>query len=185
MDEVGRGCLAGPVYVAAVILPADAVILGLNDSKKLSAKKREALAEIIEETAMSYAIGSASVAEIDALNILGATRLAMRRAIEGLSVQPDYILADYMPYPDCPYRADFIPKGDCSVNVIAAASILAKVKRDQLMCSFEDQYPGYDLAKNKGYPTPKHYEGLERLGPSEIHRKTYLKKWLAGRVDKG
>lgn len=178
VDEAGRGPLAGPVYAAAVIMPPDTLIEGVNDSKKLSERKREALFDIIRETALSYCVASASVEEIDRLNILGATYLAMQRAVEGLSPQPQLALVDGNRLPSLPMAAQAIVKGDALSMSIAAASILAKVSRDRLMRKLSEQYPQYQLEKHKGYGTKLHVEMIREFGPSEIHRKTFLRKIL-------
>lgn len=178
VDEAGRGPLAGPVYAAAVILPKETVIEGVNDSKKLSEKKREALFDQIRETAVSYCIASASVEEIDELNILNATFLAMRRAVEGLTPQPQMALIDGNQLPPLQLPAQCIIKGDSLSMSIACASILAKVSRDRLMKELALQYPQYQLEKHKGYGTKLHRELILQYGPSPIHRKTFLRKLL-------
>lgn len=177
VDEAGRGPLAGDVYAAAVILPPDCVIEGLNDSKKLTEKKREALFEQIVEQAVAYHIATATVEEIDALNILNATFLAMKRAVEGLSQVPELALIDgnKLP-PDLPCPAQYLVKGDGTSASVAAASILAKVARDRYMKALEREYPQYGFAKNKGYGSQLHYRGLLEYGESPVHRKTFLKK---------
>lgn len=177
VDEAGRGPLAGPVFAAAVILKKDTVIEGLNDSKKLSEKKRELLFEEIKEKALCYSIASASVQEIESLNILKATNLAMFRAVKGLEVTPGLVLVDGNIVPqeiDIPAKA--IVKGDSLSASIAAASILAKVSRDRYMLELDKLYPQYMLAKHKGYGTKLHIELIKQHGPSEIHRKSFLKK---------
>lgn len=173
VDEVGRGPLAGDVVAAAVILEPARPIEGLADSKKLSEKKREQLFDLIRERALSYAVARASVAEIDQLNILHASLLAMRRAVEQLSVQPEFVLVDGNRKPDWHYNCDTVVKGDGRVAAIAAASILAKVTRDREMVALDAKYPGYGLAGHKGYPTKAHLEALERLGASPIHRQSF------------
>ncbi|MEX2963427.1 ribonuclease HII [Microbulbifer sp. TYP-18] len=173
VDEVGRGPLAGDVVAAAVVLDPDRPIEGLADSKKLSKKKREQLFELIGERALSFAVARASVAEIDRLNILHASLLAMRRAVEQLDTQPEYVLVDGNRKPDWSYPCETVVKGDSRVAAIAAASILAKVTRDREMITLDDQYPGYGLAGHKGYPTRVHREALKRLGPSPIHRRSF------------
>ena len=178
VDEAGRGPLAGPVYAAAVILPPDAHIEGVNDSKKLSEKKRETLFDIIRQTAVSSCIASASVEEIDTHNILNATYLAMQRAVAGLSTQPQMVLVDGNRLPSLPMEAQAIVKGDSLSLSIAAASILAKVSRDRYMKELARQYPQYQLEKHKGYGTKLHRELIRQYGPSPIHRKTFLKKIL-------
>ena len=176
VDEAGRGPLAGPVYAAAVILPDELLIEGLNDSKKLTEKKREALFPVICEQAVSYSIAFADEKEIDAYNILQATYLAMRRAVEGLSVPADYVLVDGNRMPPLTVPGETIIKGDAVCQSIAAASILAKVSRDRFMLEMDAQYPQYAFAQHKGYGTKVHYEALRTYGPSPIHRLTFLKK---------
>ena len=176
VDEAGRGPLAGPVYAAAVILPPDILIEGLNDYKKLTEKKREALFPIICETAVSYSIAFADEKEIDAYNILQATYLAMRRAVEGLSIPADYALIDGNRMPPLVVPGETIVKGDAICQSIAAASVLAKVSRDRFMLEMDAQYPQYAFAQHKGYGTKLHYEALRAYGPSPIHRLTFLKK---------
>ncbi len=171
VDEVGRGPLAGPVVAAAVILSQD--IPGVMDSKKLSAKKRKLLSEIIKSEAISYAYGRVEPQEIDVLNIHNATLLAMQRAIDGLSVKPDKIMIDGLYVPKVQPICEAIVKGDSLINSIAAASILAKVKRDDEMVEMDKIYPGYDFAKHKGYPTKAHKQALNAIGPSEIHRMSF------------
>lgn len=178
IDEAGRGPLAGPVFAAAVILPADASIGGLNDSKKLSVKKREQLFDVIRETAVSYSIAFATEQEIDEINILQATFLAMRRACDGLSVPPDYALVDGNRMPPLEVAAETVVKGDACSASIAAASILAKVSRDRLMVELDQLYPVYQFAKHKGYGTKLHTELLRQYGPCPIHRRSFLKKIL-------
>ena len=176
VDEAGRGPLAGPVYAAAVILPPDAQIEGLNDSKKLTEKKREALFPVICETAVSYSIAFAGEKEIDAYNILQATYLAMRRAVEGLDVPADYALIDGNRMPPLAIAGETIVKGDAVCQSIAAASVLAKVSRDRFMLEMDEKYPQYAFAKHKGYGTKDHYAALREFGRSPIHRLTFLKK---------
>lgn len=173
VDEVGRGPLCGAVVTAAVILDPARPILGLNDSKKLTAARREQLFDEICEKAISWCIARAEVEEIDQLNILHATMLAMQRAVAGLSVQPKLALIDgnRCPVLDVPSAA--VVKGDSKVPAIAAASILAKVSRDREMQALDLQYPGYGIAGHKGYPTPAHLEALRRLGPTPIHRRSF------------
>lgn len=176
VDEAGRGPLAGPVYAAAVILPPDVRIEGLNDSKKLTEKKREALFPVICETAASFSIAFADEKEIDAYNILQATYLAMRRAIEGLDVPADYALIDGNRMPPLVIAGETIIKGDAVCQSIAAASVLAKVSRDRFMLEMDAKYPQYGFSKHKGYGTKEHYAALREFGPSPIHRLTFLKK---------
>ena len=176
VDEAGRGPLAGPVCAAAVILPKETVIEGLNDSKKLSEKKREQLYDVICETAVSYAISFATVAEIEQLNILHATQLAMIRAINELDPVPDLALIDGNQAGDIKYPHETVIKGDASCVSIAAASILAKVTRDRFMVEMAEQYPNYHFEKHKGYGTKDHYNALREFGPCPIHRPSFLKK---------
>lgn len=177
IDEAGRGPLAGPVHAAAVILPIGLEIDGLNDSKKLSEKKREQLFDIICEKAIDYSIGVATEKEIDEINILNATFLAMHRAVEGLKIKPDYALIDGNQYPRIPFVAEeTVVKGDAKSMSIAAASILAKVSRDRFMLEKTKEYPQYEFEKHKGYGTKLHYEKILEYGPSPIHRMTFLKK---------
>lgn len=178
IDEAGRGPLAGPVYAAAVILPIGLEIEGLNDSKKLSEKKREQLFPIICEKAIAYSIGIATEKEIDEINILNATFLAMKRAVEGLSVKPDYALIDGNRYPKISndIKEEVVVKGDAKSMSIAAASILAKVSRDRFMLEITKEYPQYCFEQHKGYGTKLHYEKILEYGPSPIHRMTFLKK---------
>lgn len=179
VDEAGRGPLAGPVYAAAVILSPNRPIEGLNDSKKLSEKKREALYDMILERAESYCIASASVAEIEEYNILGATYLAMTRAVQGLSVKPQLTLIDgnRIP-PQLEVAAQTVVKGDAQSESIAAASILAKVTRDRLLIEMDAQYPQYGFAVHKGYGTAAHTAALKEYGPCPEHRPSFLKKIL-------
>ncbi|WP_078084813.1 ribonuclease HII [Microbulbifer mangrovi] len=173
VDEVGRGPLAGDVVAAAVILDPQNPVAGLADSKKLSEKKREALFDEIREKALAFAVARATVAEIDQLNILHASMLAMKRAVEQLSVQPEYVLVDGNRKPQWHYECDTVVKGDDRVAAIAAASILAKVTRDREMVVLDQQYPEYGLAGHKGYPTKAHMEALARLGATPVHRKSF------------
>ena len=174
-DEAGRGPLCGPVVAAAVILPRDIEIEGLNDSKKLTEKKREKLFDIIKEKAIAYAIAEASPEEIDEINILNASMLAMRRAIEGLSVKADFALIDGNHARGFSIPTEAVVKGDAKSASIAAASILAKVTRDRQCLTLDEEYPEYGIAKHKGYPTKDHMEAVRKYGPSPIHRKTFLK----------
>ena len=176
VDEAGRGPLAGPVCAAAVILPPNLEIPGLTDSKKLSDKRRRELYPVIMEQAIAYGIGLASHEEIDEINILQATFLAMERAIAQLKVRPDLALIDGNRQKDFGFPVETVVKGDSLSASIAAASILAKVTRDDLMVSMAQQYPGYGFEVHKGYGTKAHYEALQKLGPSPIHRMTFLKK---------
>lgn len=176
IDEAGRGPLAGPVFAAAVILPENCEISGINDSKKLSEKKRDMLFDIIRETALDFCIASSSEKEIDEINILQATFLAMRRAVKGLKISPGAALVDGNQNPGLEIPAFMIVKGDSQSVSIAAASILAKVSRDRYMLEQDKKYPQYAFAKHKGYGTKLHYEKLSEHGISEIHRKSFLKK---------
>ena len=175
VDEAGRGPLAGPVIAAACILPTDLVIAGLDDSKKLTEKKRERLYGEITEQALAWAVGMASPAEIDQINILNASMLAMRRAIEGLSLAPDFALIDGNVVRNLPVAAEAIVGGDAKVASIAAASVLAKVTRDRLCIEMDKEYPQYGFAKHKGYPTKEHREAVLQYGASPIHRKSFLR----------
>ena len=179
VDEVGRGPLAGPVVAAAVILPQDFDVLGIDDSKKLSPKKREELCAVIKEKALAWAIGWQGPEVIDAVNILEATKKAMAEALNGLSVRPQHVLIDgnfTVRALDLPQTA--IVKGDANSTSIAAASILAKVTRDRYMEEMALQYPGYAFENNKGYGTKAHYDGLKAQGPCPIHRKTFISGYL-------
>ena len=176
VDEAGRGPLAGPVCAAAVILPEDARLPGLNDSKRLSAPKREELFALICEQALSFGIAFASVEEIETLNIKGATYLAMDRAIEALEPRPVLALVDGNDKNSLSVPAIKVVKGDSLCASIAAASILAKVTRDRFMLSLDEQYPQYGFAAHKGYGTRAHYEALRQYGPSPVHRPSYLRK---------
>lgn len=173
VDEVGRGPLAGPVVAAAVILDANNPIEGLADSKKLSEKKREALFDEIIEKSIAYSFGRAEPIEIDEINILQASLLAMQRAVLTLKVQPTEVLVDGNRCPDLPYKMEAIIKGDQKIEEIKAASIIAKVARDREMVALDKEYPGYGLAGHKGYPTKKHISALQTLGVTPIHRKTF------------
>ena len=178
VDEAGRGPLAGPVFAAAVILPDGHIIEGVNDSKKLSEKKREMLFDKIIEECVCYSIGTASEKEIDEINILQATYLAMKRAVEGLEIKPDYVLIDGNRMPPIDIPAETIVKGDGKSASIAAASIIAKVSRDRYMLELAKKYPQYEFEKHKGYGTKLHYEKIAEHGISDIHRKSFLKKVL-------
>lgn len=178
IDEVGRGPLAGPVVAAAVILPKDSQILYLNDSKKLSEKKREELYDVIMEQAVAVALGMVSPARIDEINILQATYEAMREAISKLSVRPAILLNDAVTIPEVTIPQVPIIKGDAKSVSIAAASIIAKVTRDRLMVEYDNMLPGYGFAKNKGYGTAEHIAALKEIGPTPIHRKTFITKFV-------
>ena len=172
-DEAGRGCLAGDVVAAAVVLDPRASLDGLNDSKKLTPARREACFERIVNNALSFAIGRASAVEIDRLNILQASLLAMHRSVEQLSLQPRFVYVDGNVCPDWQYPSRAVIGGDGCIAPIAAASILAKVTRDREMAALDREYPGYGFARHKGYPTRDHLEALAELGPSPIHRRTF------------
>lgn len=176
VDEAGRGPLAGPVCAAAVILPRGLVIPGLNDSKKLSEKRREALYGEITQKALRWAVAFASVEEIETLNILGATYLAMNRAIAGLGVEPELALIDGNRAKGVEHNCKCVVGGDGKCADIAAASIIAKVTRDRLMYELDEKYPGYGFAKHKGYGTAAHYAAIRELGPCEAHRPSFLRK---------
>lgn len=176
VDEAGRGPLAGPVCAAAVILPEGVIIDGVNDSKKLSEKKRESLFDVIREQALSYSIAYATVDEIEEINILNATMLAMRRAIDGLDKKADYAMIDGNKIPPLDIDAECIVKGDAKSMSIACASILAKVSRDRLLYKYAEEYPMYGFDKHKGYGTKVHREAILKYGPCPYHRKSFLKK---------
>ena len=178
IDEVGRGPLAGPVVAGAVILPKDDMILYLNDSKKLSEKKREMLYDEIMSRAVATGIGMASPARIDEINILQATYEAMRMAIDNLKVRPDILLNDAVTIPQVDILQVPIIKGDAKSISIAAASIIAKVTRDRLMVEYDKVLPGYDFASNKGYGTKAHIAGLKELGPTPIHRRSFIHNYV-------
>ena len=178
IDEAGRGPLAGPVVAAAVILPEDIQLPGVNDSKKITEKKREILFDFVKEHALAYGIGEASETEIDEINILQATFLAMRRAVEALQIPADYALVDGNRIQGLPVPAETVIGGDGKVLSIAAASILAKVTRDRYMRDMAAQYPEYGFEKHKGYGTKAHYAAIEQYGICPLHRKTFVKKVL-------
>lgn len=173
VDEVGRGPLAGPVVTAAVILPLDYDLPGLNDSKKLSAKRRTELSGAIKHCALAWALGAATVEEIDQLNILHATMLAMQRAVSNLTLRPDEVMVDGNRCPDFGIPAQALIGGDGLHSAISAASIIAKVERDSLMCDYAERYPGYGFEKNSGYPTQQHRDALLQIGVSPIHRRSF------------
>ncbi len=181
VDEAGRGPLAGPVCAAAVILPANAVIPGLNDSKKLTDRKRRELMPVIQEMALGYGIAFADEKEIDEINILQATYLAMKRAIDMLPIKPDLALVDGNRAGDFGLPVKTVVKGDSLSASIAAASVLAKVTRDDLMLTLAEKYPQYGFEVHKGYGTKAHYAALTQHGPSEIHRMTFLKKFYGSK----
>lgn len=179
IDEVGRGPLAGPVVAAAVVLPKDKDIYYLNDSKQLSEKKREQLYEEIMEKAVAVGIGFADEQCIDEINILQADYVAMRKAISELTVTPDILLNDAVCIPEVDIKQESIIKGDTKSVSIAAASIVAKVTRDRFMVEMDKKYPGYDFAGNKGYGSEKHIQALKEIGPCEIHRRTFIRKFVS------
>ena len=179
IDEAGRGPLAGPVVVGIVILPKDSMIEGVNDSKKVSEKKREKVYEEITKNAIDWSVGIADQNEIDDINILQATKLALKRAVEGLKTKPDLILVDALTNIDTlgiPYKS--IIKGDAKEYSIAAASIIAKVTRDRMMYEYDNIYPQYGFAGHKGYGTAKHIEAIKEHGPCILHRKTFIKNFM-------
>lgn len=180
LDEVGRGALCGPVVACAVILGAGFDVDGIDDSKRLTARQREVLAVRIRGAARAWAIGSADPGEIDRLNILRATRVAMRRAVAGLAFVPDLLLVDALTIPEIPIPQKAIVKGDALSVSIAAASIVAKVARDEMMREWDRRYPGYGLSHNMGYGSEDHREALRRMGPSAIHRRSFqgTQRWL-------
>ena len=178
IDEAGRGPLAGPVFAAAVILPENYSHPVLNDSKKLSEKKRDAVYDDIIKDAVCYSVGVATEEEIDEINILNATFLAMKRAVEGLVIKPDFAYIDGNQYPKTGVKEETIVKGDGKCISVAAASIIAKVSRDRFMLEIDKQYPEYQFSKHKGYGTKLHYEMIEKYGVSKVHRRSFLKKIL-------
>ena len=173
VDEAGRGALAGPVLAAAVILDAGDGISGLADSKSLSAKKREHLAAVIRAQALSWSVARVGHKEIDSLNILQASLLAMQQAVAGLHIAPAHVQVDGNQLPKLPCSMEAIPKGDQRIAAISAASILAKVERDEVMTGLEADYPGYGFAQHKGYPTRQHLQSLKKLGACPVHRRSY------------
>lgn len=177
VDEVGMGCLAGPVVAGAIILDLAAIPVGITDSKLLSPKKRDQLQVTLENAAVAFAIGTASVEEIDTLNIYHAARLAMKRAVENLSIRPDFLLVDGRAQIDLPIAQKAIIKGDQQSASIGAASIIAKVYRDRLMTALDQDFPGYEFARHKGYGSVLHRQHLQSRGPSPIHRKSF--SWKA------
>ena len=182
VDEAGRGPLAGPVYAAAVILSPDTIIKGINDSKKLTEKRREELFDEITEKALAYNIFSVDEKRIDEINILNATYEAMNGAVNGLCISPDFVLIDGNRMSGMNFPYETVVKGDSKSISIAAASILAKVSRDRFICEMAEKYPQYGFDKHKGYGTKAHNEAILEYGPCEIHRKTFLKKLLGGRI---
>ncbi len=177
VDEVGRGPLAGPVVCAAVIMPEDDIIEGVDDSKKMTAKKREKLADLIKQKAIAWAICRVEPQVIDQINILQATRLCMKNAVEGLSVRPDFVLTDGNMTLDIDIAQKSIVKGDAQCYCIGAASIIAKVERDALMAEYAEVYPGYGFEKNVGYGTAAHIAAIKEKGLTPIHRRSFTKKW--------
>lgn len=173
VDEVGRGPLFGAVIAAAVILPKSHTIEGLTDSKKLTEKKRLVLIEQIKQQAIAYALGRVEASEIDAINILQASLLAMKRAVDGLAVTPEYVVVDGNQSPKLTLPVQTIIKGDGLIESISAASILAKVVRDQEMVELDKQFPGYGFAQHKGYPTKQHIDAIQRLGVTAMHRRSF------------
>ena len=179
IDEAGRGPLAGPVVVGAVVLPRDSFIEGINDSKKISEKKREALYETITNEAISYGVGVVSQDKIDDINILNATKLALTMALKELKVKPDLIIVDALDKIDTlgiPYIS--MVKGDAKIYSVAAASIIAKVTRDRIIKEYDEVYPQYGFASHKGYGTAKHIQAIKEFGPCKIHRKTFIKNFI-------
>lgn len=174
LDEAGRGPLAGPVVAGCCVLDPEVMVLGVNDSKKLSEKKRAELFPLIQEKALSYGVGIVDEKVIDQINILEATKLAMKKAIEALSVQPDLLLIDALRLPDLAIRQEDIIKGDAKSVSIAAASILAKETRDRIMREYDSVYPEYGFAKHKGYGTKEHIEAIRKYGPCPIHRRSFI-----------
>jgi ribonuclease HII len=177
VDEAGRGPLAGPVVAAAVVLPVEKSLEWfrmVRDSKLLTTQRRERLFECICGDSLSWGVGVVDVEAIDSMGIADATRLAMRWAVEKLAMRPDFLLIDHIRLPGLPFRQKSITRGDNLCLSIAAASVLAKVARDRLMTELDERYPGYGLARNKGYGTPDHLDGLRRLGPSPVHRRTFF-----------
>lgn len=177
VDEVGRGPLAGPVVCAAVIMPLDDIIDGVDDSKKLSAKKREAIADLIEKKAVALSICRVEPEIIDEINILEATKLCMKRAVEGLKIKPDFVLTDGNMTLDIAIPQESIVKGDALSYSIGAASVAAKVFRDKIMDEYAVEYPQYGFEKNKGYGTADHIKGIKEAGLCAIHRRSFTKKW--------
>jgi ribonuclease HII len=178
MDEAGRGAWAGPVMAALVVLPADPgirlTLAGVRDSKKMTALKRFRAAPLIKSAALAWSVGMASSAEIDEIGILPATRLAFSRAIQNANILPEYLLMDYIHWPGLKNPHQMMPRGESQSLSIAAASVLAKTTRDQMMAGLDEQYPGYCLARHKGYGTAIHAEALRQLGTCDIHRKSWL-----------
>ena len=184
VDEAGRGPLAGDVFAAAVVFDPDVVIEGINDSKKLTEKKREKLFDEIIEKAKFCSIKISTVAEIEEINILNSAMLAMKRAVETLGCTPDFVLVDGNKIPDLQVKAEAVIKGDAKSQSVAAASILAKVARDRYMKEMAEKYPQYQFEKHKGYGTKLHYQMIDQYGASEIHRQSFLKKYYAKKSEK-
>lgn len=178
VDEAGRGPLCGPVVAAAVILPKDKCIEGVNDSKKLSEKKREKLYDDIIQNAVAYGIGMSDVSVIEEVNILNATKLAMKQAIENLQIKPDYVLIDGNQMIDITINGETVVSGDARSESIAAASILAKVTRDRMLVEYDKKYPEYGFAKHKGYGTKAHIEAIGKYGLTDIHRPSFCTKFV-------
>ncbi len=176
VDEVGRGPLAGPVVCCALIMPTDQIIEGVDDSKKLSEKKREALAELIKERAISYCVYEIDQQEIDEINILSAVKKCMTKAVENLTVKPDITLVDGVDT-HLPIKAEYVIKGDANSYTIGCASIVAKVYRDKVMCEYAKEFPEYGFEKHKGYGTKAHIEKIKEIGPCKLHRKTFIKNF--------
>ncbi len=184
VDEAGRGCLAGPVVAGAVLFRTGEEVEEADDSKKLSAKRREEILEMIKERAIAYAVGVASVEEINKYNIHGATKIAMLRAVESLSVKPEFLIVDYVKLQtDIPYIAP--AKADENYKAVGAASLLAKVHRDNLLIKLAKKYPRYSLEKNKGYGTAAHIEAIKKYGVKEIHREIFVRKVLTEGIEQG
>ena len=174
-DEAGRGPLAGPVVAACVIMPEDSPVLGVNDSKKLTEPRREALYEEIIKTAVAYAVGVVDRESIDSMNILCASRLAFKRAVESLAVAPDFLYTDWIDRLDIALPWEPVKKGDASIYCVAAASIVAKVTRDRMMRAYDSQYPQYGFARHKGYGTAEHMQAIRQYGLTPLHRRSFLK----------
>jgi ribonuclease HII len=183
VDEAGRGSLAGPVVAAAVILPPDCILPDVKDSKRLTPAARERLCLLIREAAVDVAVAVAAVEAVDALNVLRATHVAMRQALSRLSPTPDLALVDGLPVPELGFPQMAIVKGDCRSVSIAAASIIAKVERDRMMCELEARFPGYGFADHKGYGTQRHIQALRALGPCPAHRRSFAPVRLSAQMD--
>ena len=186
VDEAGRGCLAGPVFAAALVLPRGFELDGLDDSKKLNKNQRERFYDIIIDGAIGYSVALVDVDEIERINILNSALLSMRNAVKALSLTPDLVLVDGNKLPDMALPSRAVVGGDCKSASIAAASVVAKVERDRYMVWLAGQYPGYGFERHKGYGTAFHYSMLTKLGPCPAHRPSFLKKWLANdRAERG